>query len=124
MSVILRKAYGLGAQAMAGGCFRTPLFTVGWPTAEIGAMGLEGAVRLGYSKELAAEEDAAAQKALFEKLVAEMYERGKGINAASVLEFDTVIDPADTRDWIVAALEAAPPPPTRETKKRAFLDSW
>ena len=124
MSVILRKAYGLGAQAMAGGSFRTPLFAVGWPTAEIGAMGLEGAVKLGYRKELEAIADPAERKAAFEESVAEMYQRGKGINAASVLEFDTVIDPADTRDWITGALDAAPPAPAREGKKRAFLDSW
>ncbi len=124
MSVILRKAYGLGAQAMAGGSFRTPLFTIGWPTAEIGAMGLEGAVKLGYRKELEAETDPAARKALFDRMVAEMYERGKGINAASVLEFDTVIDPAQTRDWIVQALQGAPAPAPRNGKKRGFVDSW
>ena len=124
MSVILRKSYGLGAQAMAGGSFRTPLFVVGWPTAEIGAMGLEGAVKLGYRKELEAETDPAKRTALFESMVAEMYERGKGINAASVLEFDTVIDPAETRGWILSALDSAPAPAARQGKKRPYIDSW
>ncbi|MBD0323063.1 MAG: ATP-grasp domain-containing protein, partial [Aldersonia sp.] len=50
--VILRKAYGLGAMAMAAGSLRAPDFTVAWPTGEIGPMGLEGAVRLGFRKEL------------------------------------------------------------------------
>ncbi|WP_420392498.1 carboxyl transferase domain-containing protein [Acuticoccus sp.] len=124
MSVILRKAYGLGAQAMAGGSFRTPLFIVGWPTAEIGPMGLEGGVKLGYRKELEAIEDVDAQRAYFEAKVAESYQRGKGVSAASILEFDTVIDPAETRQWIIATLDAAPSPVPREGKKRAFVDSW
>ena len=123
-SVILRKSYGLGAQAMAGGSFRSPLFIVGWPTAEIGAMGLEGAVRLGYRKELEAVVDDAERQALFERMVAEAYQRGKAINAASVLEFDTVIDPAETRKWIVAGLDAAPPRAPRSGKKRPFVDAW
>lgn len=124
VSIIARKSYGLGAQAMAGGSFRTPLFIVGWPTAEIGGMGLEGAVKLGYRKELEAIEDVAERQVYFEAKVAESYERGKAINAASILEFDTVIDPADTRRWIVAALDAAPPSLRRTGKKRAFVDSW
>ncbi len=124
MSVVLRKAYGLGAQAMMGGSTRAPLFCVGWPTAEIGAMGLEGAVRLGYRKELEAIADPAERQAAFDRMVAESYERGKAISAASVLEIDTVIDPADTRGWIVAALEAAPAPRPRTGKKRAYVDAW
>ncbi len=124
VSIITRKSYGLGAQAMAGGSYRTPLFIVGWPTAEIGGMGLEGAVKLGYRKELEAIDEVEARKAYFNRMVAESYERGKSINAASILEFDTVIDPADTRKWIAVALDSAPPPPQRSGKKRAFVDSW
>ena len=56
-TIVLRKGYGLGAQAMAGGGFKAPLFTVAWPTSEFGAMGLEGAVRLGMRRELEAIED-------------------------------------------------------------------
>ena len=93
-TVVLRKGYGLGAQAMAAGSFHSPLFTIAWPSGEFGAMGLEGAVRLGFAKELAAQPDAAAQKALFDKLVAKAYEQGKGLNMASYLEIDAVIDPA------------------------------
>jgi len=81
-------------------------------------------VRLGDSKELAAIEDPAERQAFFEARVAESYERGKAANAAAILEFDTVIDPADTRRWIAATLDSAPPPPPREGKKRAFVDSW
>jgi acetyl-CoA carboxylase carboxyltransferase component len=96
-AVILRKCYGLGAQAMLGGSTQRPLYTLSWPTGEFGAMGLEGAVRLGFSKELAAITNAEQQKALFEKLLAQQYERGQAAEVASVLEIDAVIDPADTR---------------------------
>lgn len=123
-TIVLRKAYGLGAQAMAGGSFRTPDFIVSWPTGEIGGMGLEGAVKLGYRKELEAIEDLDERRALYEKMVANSYQRGKAINAASVLEFDTVIDPADSRKWIIAGLDAAATPAPRNGKKRAFVDSW
>lgn len=123
-TIVLRKAYGLGAQAMAGGSFRTPVFVIAWPTAEIGGMGLEGAVKLGYRKELEAIEDLNVRRKSFDERVAAAYERGKAINAASILEFDTVIDPARSRDWIVAALDAAPEPVARSGKKRAFVDSW
>ncbi len=124
MSVVLRKGYGLGAMVMAAGCFRTPLFTVSWPSGEFGGMGLEGAVRLGYRKELEAITDPTARQALFDKMVAESYARGKALSAASVLEIDAVIDPADTRKWIASTLEAAPPPEVRAGKKRPFIDAW
>jgi len=124
MSVVLRKAYGLGAMVMAGGSFRTPVFIASWPSGEFGGMGLEGAVRLGYRRELEAVKDPDARRALFDRMVAAAYERGKALNAASVLEIDTVIDPAETRDWIIAALEAAPPPAPRTGKKHSFVDAW
>ncbi|MGN0096977.1 MAG: carboxyl transferase domain-containing protein [Corynebacterium sp.] len=98
-TVILRKAYGLGAMAMAAGSFRASQFTVAWPTGEIGAMGLEGAVRLGYRKELAAV-DGADRDALFDSLLADAYAKGRAVNAAMTFELDDVIDPADTRAWI------------------------
>ncbi|MCV7379679.1 carbamoyl-phosphate-synthetase [Mycobacterium alsense] len=98
--IILRKGYGLGAMAMAGGSFRAPQFTVAWPTGEIGGMGLEGAVRLGFSKELAAEADPVERDKLFDKLVAAAYEHGKALRAATTFELDDVIDPADSRAWI------------------------
>lgn len=123
-TVVLRKGYGLGAQAMAAGSFHSPLFTIAWPSGEFGAMGLEGAVRLGFAKELAAQSDASAQKALFDKLVAKAYEQGKGLNMASYLEIDAVIDPAETRAWLLRGLNATPPAAPRQGKKRPFVDTW
>ncbi|MFT4634260.1 MAG: acetyl-CoA carboxylase carboxyltransferase component [Arenicella sp.] len=103
-AVILRKCYGLGAQAMLGGSTHRPLTTLAWPTGEFGPMGLEGAVRLGFSKELAAIADPEQQKALFEKLLAQQYEKGQATEVASVLEIDAVIDPADTRAALATLL--------------------
>lgn len=123
-TVVLRKGYGLGAQAMAAGSFHSPLFTIAWPSGEFGAMGLEGAVRLGFAKELAAQSDAVTQKALFDKLVAKAYEQGKGLNMASYLEIDAVIDPAETRAWLLRGLNATPPAAPRQGKKRPFVDTW
>jgi acetyl-CoA carboxylase carboxyltransferase component len=103
-SVVLRKGYGLGAMAMTAGGFHAPLFTVAWPTGEFGAMGLEGAVKLGYRKELEAVAEGAERQALYEKLVARQYENGSAINMAATLEIDAVIDPAQTRQWIAQGL--------------------
>ncbi|WP_327101633.1 ATP-grasp domain-containing protein [Nocardia vinacea] len=99
-TVIIRKGYGLGAQAMAAGSFRAPRFVIAWPTGEIGGMGLEGAVRLGFAKELAAIEDPDKRQEAFDNLVQLAYANGKALTAATVLELDDVIDPADTRRWI------------------------
>ena len=121
-SIVLRKGYGLGAQAMTGGTFPASFFTIAWPTGEFGGMGLEGAVRLGYRKELEAETDPAAQKALFDQLVAKSYERGKAVNVAQVLEIDAVIDPVESRAWIVRGLKSRAP---REAGgRRRFIDTW
>jgi acetyl-CoA carboxylase carboxyltransferase component len=98
--IILRKGYGLGAMGMAGGSFHAPEFTVAWPTGEIGGMGLEGAVRLGFSKELAAVIDPMERQNLFNKLVEAAYQRGKALTSATTFELDDVIDPADSRAWI------------------------
>ena len=121
LTVALRKGYGLGAQAMAGGSYRAPLFTISWPTGEFGGMGFEGAVRLGYRAELAAISDPKEQQALYEKLVAELYERGSAMSAASFLELDDVIDPADTRHWIVQALRSVPKSTSPAGKRRAYI---
>ncbi|MBK9521299.1 MAG: biotin carboxylase [Rhodocyclaceae bacterium] len=102
--IVLRKAYGLGAMAMAGGGFHVPMATVSWPSGEFGAMGLEGAVRLGFAKELAAVSDPNERESLFRKLVDQEYERGKAINVATTLEIDAVIDPAETRAWLSKSL--------------------
>lgn len=124
MTIITRKGYGLGAQAMAGGSFKMPLFTVTWPTGEFGGMGLEGAVKLGYRKELQAIEDPQERKATYEKMVADMYQRGKAVNMASHFELDDVIDPADSRRWISGGLRSVPPVPARQHKKRPNVDTW
>ena len=106
LSVVLRKGYGLGAMAMTGGGFHETLATVAWPTGEFGGMGLEGAVRLGYRKELEALPEGSEREALFEQLLAQQYDNGSAINMAATLEIDAVIDPAETRAWLVAGLEA------------------
>jgi acetyl-CoA carboxylase carboxyltransferase component len=123
-TIVLRKGYGLGAQAMAGGSFKAPIFTVAWPTGEFGGMGLEGAVKLGYRRELAAIENADERQALFDEMVERMYQHGKALNTATYFEIDDVIDPADTRRWISEALAAAPPARPRARKKRPYIDSW
>lgn len=123
-TIVLRKGYGLGAQAMAGGSFKAPLFTVTWPTGEFGGMGLEGAVKLGYRKELAAMEDPDERVKLYENMVEKMYERGKAVNTASTFELDDVIDPMDSREWIMTALKSAPQTAPREGKKRPCVDTW
>jgi acetyl-CoA carboxylase carboxyltransferase component len=123
-TMVLRKGYGLGAQAMAGGSFRSPIFTVAWPSGELGGMGLEGAVRLGFRRELEAVEDPEQREAQFQSMVERAYQHGRAINVATAFEIDDVIDPADSRRRIVDALRAAPPPPPRTGKKRSCVDTW
>ncbi len=124
-TIVLRKGYGLGAQAMAGGGFKAPLFTVAWPTSEFGAMGLEGAVRLGMRRELEAIEDEQERERAFEQMVQTAYERGRGMNMAAYGEIDDVIDPADSRRWIGMLLDApATPWWLRAGKKRPNVDAW
>jgi acetyl-CoA carboxylase carboxyltransferase component len=103
MAIFLRKAYGLGAMAMVGGSFHEPIYSASWPTGEFGGMGLEGAVQLGFKRELEAVKDQKEREALFDQLVASAYEKGKAIEAAAHLEIDAVIDPADTRKIILRA---------------------
>ena len=124
-TIVLRKGYGLGAQAMAGGGFKVPLFTVAWPTSEFGAMGLEGAVRLGMRRELDAVEDPQERERLFQDTVAAAYERGRGINMAAYGEIDDVIDPADSRRWIATLFEATSGEWWRhDGKRRPHVDAW
>jgi len=105
--VVLRKGYGLGAMAMTAGGFHAPEFTVAWPTGEFGAMGLEGAVKLGYRKELEAAAEGAERDALYQRLVDQQYANGQAINMAATLEIDAVIDPAQTRAWLARGLSSA-----------------
>ena len=121
LSVVLRKGYGLGAMAMTGGGFHETLSTVAWPTGEFGGMGLEGAVRLGYRKELEAAPEGPEREALFEQLLAQQYDNGSAINMAATLEIDAVIDPADTREWLVAGLQAGRVKPCNG---RLAIDAW
>lgn len=120
-TIVLRKAYGLGAQAMAGGSLHEPFFTIAWPTAELGPMGLEGAVELGFSKELAAAKDDASRAALFDKLVGKMYEKGKAISVAQTFELDAVIDPAETRQWLLRGRSSAG---NKRKAPRRYIDVW
>ncbi len=123
-TIVLRKGYGLGAQSMAGGSFKAPNFTVAWPTGEFGGMGLEGAVKLGYRKELAAIEDPEQREQAYQNMVAMAYDMGKATNMAAQFEIDAVIDPVDSRKWILSALRAAQKPKSREKKKRPCVDPW
>ncbi|MBS0341514.1 MAG: carbamoyl-phosphate synthase large subunit [Proteobacteria bacterium] len=120
-AVVLRKGYGLGAQAMTAGGFDAPVFTVAWPTGEFGAMGLEGAVRLGYRKELEAAKEGEERDALFRKLVAQQYANGEAINMAQTLEIDAVIDPAQTRNWLVRGLHSAG---AMHEAAAPYVDTW
>jgi acetyl-CoA carboxylase carboxyltransferase component len=122
-TVVLRRGYGLGAMAMAKGGFHESFFTASWPTGEFGGMGLEGAVKAGFKKELEAIKDPQEREALYNKLVAELYERGKAINMASHLEIDAVIDPAETRKWIMQGLKSIPESAPGGTG-RDFVDPW
>jgi acetyl-CoA carboxylase carboxyltransferase component len=123
-TVVLRKAYGLGAQAMAGGGFHRPIFTVAWPTGELGGMGLEGAVRLGFRRELDAIEDAEDREAAYMSMVGRAYEHGKALNVAAHFEIDDVIDPAHTRARVLHALRSSPELAPRQGKRRPFVDTW
>ncbi len=120
VTVVLRKGYGLGAQAMAGGSFAEPAAMLAWPTGEIGAMGLEGAVRLGYRRELDAIEDPQERQRAFDELLAAHYERGRAVNAAAVVELDDVIDPAETRQWVSSAFRFH----DGRAGRRTFVDTW
>ena len=124
LSVFVRKSYGLGALAMTGGSYSKSAFAVAWPTGEFGGMGLEGSVKLGYRNELAAIADPAERRARFDEMVARAYEGGKAINQATTYRIDDVIDPADTRRWIMAALKSLPPPVPRQEKKLRWIDAW
>ncbi len=123
-TIVLRKAYGLGAQAMASGGFKFPMFTISWPTGEFGGMGLEGAVKLGYKKDLEAIDNPEEREEKYQKLVARMYDAGRGLSMADHFEIDDVIDPQNSRQWITTALRAAGQATKRTGKKRPMIDTW
>ncbi|MCX7319547.1 MAG: biotin/lipoyl-binding protein [Hyphomicrobiales bacterium] len=122
--IVLRKGYGLGAQSMIGGGFHASFFTAAWPTGEFGGMGLEGYVRLGFRKEMEAIADPVERETYYKNKVAELYANGKATSIASVFEIDNVIDPAETRRWIMAGLRSVPTPPKRDGRKRPCVDTW
>ncbi len=123
-AVVLRKGYGLGAQSMTGGSFHAPVFNISWPTGEFGGMGLEGAVRLGFKKELEAIDDPEAREAEFRKRVDRSYAIGKAVNMAAHLEIDAVIDPMETRRWVIRGVKSAPPRVEGSHSRKRFIDTW
>ncbi|HEY4169682.1 MAG TPA: carboxyl transferase domain-containing protein, partial [Reyranella sp.] len=123
-TIVLRKAYGLGAQAMAGGSFHAGTFAISWPTGEFGGMGLEGAVKLGYRKELEAVTDPNERRMMFDKMVAAAYARGKALSTATYFEVDEVIDPAESRKWVATGLLGAERRPGPARKRRPCIDTW
>lgn len=123
VAVVLRRAFGLGAQAMMLGSARTPLLTVAWPGAEMGAMGVEGSVRLARRRELEALPDDEARRRVVDQLVADLRAKGKAVPVATAFEIDDVIDPAQTREVVLSVLRSAPPPGARTERKRP-LDTW
>ena len=122
-AVVLRKGYGLGAMAMAAGGFHDPDFTIAWPTGEFGGMGLEGAVKLGYRKELQAQPEGPQREALYQQLLAQQYANGQALRMAETLEIDAVIDPAQTRAWLLRGLQSAPTLPPGGGALGA-IDAW
>ncbi|WP_419662968.1 PccB3: predcited propionyl-CoA carboxylase, subunit beta [Desulfosarcina variabilis str. Montpellier] len=122
-SIVLRRGYGLGAMAMARGGFHESFFTTAWPTGEFGGMGVEGAVKAAFKKELAAIQDTAMREQFFSDMVARRYANGKALNMAAYMEIDSVIDPADTRKWIIRGLTSLPPPMGEKTVL-PYIDSW
>ena len=124
LTLTVRKCYGLGGLAMLAGSTEAGLFNLAWPTAEYGGMNLEAGVKLGARAQLEKIKDLAERTRVYEQMVADAYERGNAINAATVLESDDVIDPADTRQWIIRLLDAAPNSEPIREGRRPYIDSW
>ena len=124
MTITVRKCYGLGGLAMLAGSTEAGLFNVGWPTSEYGGMNLEAGVKLGARAQLEKIEDLEERTRVYEQMVADAYERGNAFNAATVLESDDVIDPADTRKWIIRLLDAVPNSEPIRKGRRPYIDSW
>lgn len=122
-TVFLRRGYGLGAMAMAAGSFHAPVCSLAWPSGEFGAMGLEGAVKLGFKKELAAVAEGADRDKLFAELLKKMQEQGRAEEAAAFLEIDAVIDPAATRARLIKAFATASSDALNSGQKRNFVDT-
>jgi acetyl-CoA carboxylase carboxyltransferase component len=123
VAVVLRRGYGLGAQAMMAGSTHEPLLTVAWPSAHLGPMGLEGAVRLALRKELDAIEDEAEREQRVRDLTAAAEHNARAVNVATLFEIDDVVDPAETRGLIAATVAAAAQSPVT-TRGHRFVDTW
>jgi len=124
VSVVVRRAFGLGAQAMTGGGFHAPVLNVAWPSGEFGAMGVEGAVKLALRKELASIADEAEREQRIKELVAAVREQSTALNMATHFEIDDVIDPAETRGRISLTLRALPVPGPQPGRRRTLIDAW
>lgn len=123
-SIVLRRGYGLGVMAMAKGGFHESVFTVAWPSGEFGAMGLEGAVKAGYKRELESIADPKEREKMFNQMVEMAYVMGKATNMAAYVEIDAVIDPADTREWIMKGLDSVPDGRMKGGSPSSFVDTW
>ena len=123
-TVVVRKAYGLGAQAMLGAGALVGFFSVAWPTAEFAGMNIEGAVKLGYRRELMAIEEPEQRLAEFQRRTAIAYDNARAVNAVMGGGIDDELDPADTRRWIANGLKRLPPVPPRTAKKYPYVDPW
>jgi acetyl-CoA carboxylase carboxyltransferase component len=100
ITVVLRKAYGAGLLAMGGSRSGVDGALI-WPTAEMSAMQIEGAVDIVFRREVAAAEDPAAKR---EELIRHFYAKSTPLRAASGFGIDDVIDPAQTRGKLIAML--------------------
>ncbi|MGH3632356.1 MAG: carboxyl transferase domain-containing protein, partial [Sciscionella sp.] len=123
-AVLVRKAYGLGRQSMLGGSMRAPQFTVTWPGAEYGSMGLEGQVRAGRKRELEAIDDPEEREQRFQELVDELFDKARAINAATAFSVDEVQDPVDTREWLAAGVQSLDPATLAKRERRSHVDTW
>ncbi len=123
-SIVLRKGYALGSIAVMTGSGRAPLFTVTWPEGEFAGMNLESSVLLSNRDSLAEIDDIDQRAAEYESLVDEAYERSGALNAGSVFGVDDVIDPLETRRWIVDGLKSVPESEPLRRGRRTFLDTW
>jgi acetyl/propionyl-CoA carboxylase alpha subunit/acetyl-CoA carboxylase carboxyltransferase component len=123
-AVLVRKAYGLGRQSMLGGSMRAPQFTVAWPGAEYGSMGLEGQVKAGRKRELEALEDRQQRERRFQEMVDELFDKARAINAAAAFSVDEVLDPADTREWLTAGIRSLDPATLAKRERRSHVDTW
>ncbi len=122
MTVVLRKAYGVGMYVMGSLAIR-PSLLVGWPTAELGSMGLEGAAKIVHRKALEALPDEKARRAREREIADDLLRQNTALTMARRFEVDDIIDPAETRAAVVRFLTSLPPVHPRTGRKR-IVDNW